>query len=168
MTDKERFREIWTESAGRLLRRALKLTIGDRALAEDLVQDTAIKLMLQLTENLRLPENARIPRRGEEHQWLFTVLRNKYLDHLRKLKHRPPDWLDPAPPLSFGPADELKKIFPKFTDAELSIVRLGLEDYTLEEIAELVDTTVYEVRKAKSKAEPLLSKYLGVRAKRDR
>ena len=61
----------------KLYRYAVRLTGGDRALAEDLVQEAC----LALVREVRAVPNARL-----EIGWLVVVLRRRYLDHLRGMR----------------------------------------------------------------------------------
>ena len=60
-----------------LYRYAVRLTGGDRALAEDLVQEAC----LALVREVRAVPTARL-----EIGWLIVVLRRRYLDHLRRMR----------------------------------------------------------------------------------
>jgi RNA polymerase sigma-70 factor (ECF subfamily) len=63
----------FAEQRAPLVRYATRL-LGDRERAEDVVQDTFMRLMSQRTEAVG----------GHEVEWLFTVCRNRSLDVLRK------------------------------------------------------------------------------------
>ncbi len=73
------FRKQVVEQYDILLRFAQKFTYGDRALAQDLVQDTTIRAFErqhQFTPGTRLDS------------WLYRILQNLFLDHRRSLKVR--------------------------------------------------------------------------------
>ncbi|MBA4137283.1 MAG: sigma-70 family RNA polymerase sigma factor [Opitutus sp.] len=57
-----------------LLRYAARLLHGDADRAQDVVQDTFVRLMAQQPADVA----------GHEAEWLFTVCRNRALDYLRK------------------------------------------------------------------------------------
>lgn len=56
-----------------LLIRALRLTHRNRALADDLVQMTNIKVL-----------SMEVPDKCDEHKWLAVIMKNIYIDWLRK------------------------------------------------------------------------------------
>ena len=68
-------RELHGEHAAALWAFALRLTAGDRARAEDVVQETLLRAWQSATM-LEVPEGAR-------RAWLFTVARNLVIDDWR-------------------------------------------------------------------------------------
>lgn len=82
-TADSRMQEIHERYAGPLLRFLLRLTLGDRQQAEDLLQET----MLRAWRNIDVlpPASDRVGR------WLFTVARNVAIDAARARRARPPE-----------------------------------------------------------------------------
>lgn len=93
--DEAVIRALYLEHAGPLLGYTLRLTAGDRAWAEDVVQETLLRAW-------RHPE-ALDPARGPVRGWLCTVARNLVIDNGRARRARPLETGD-APLLSV--ADE--------------------------------------------------------------
>lgn len=81
--DEAVIRALYLEHAGPLLGFALRLTGGDRAWAEDVVQETLLRAW-------RHPE-ALDPARGSVRGWLCTVARNVVIDVGRARRARPPE-----------------------------------------------------------------------------
>ena len=79
--DAERLRILYADHAGPLLGYVLKLTNGDRAQAEDVVQETFLRAW-QHSEAFE-------PDRGSPRAWLCTVARNIVVDHARARRSRP-------------------------------------------------------------------------------
>jgi RNA polymerase sigma-70 factor, ECF subfamily len=73
--DDEAVAEVWQAHGPSLLRYALKLTLGDRQRAEDIVQET----LLRAWRHPEVVGSGRTPIRG----WLFTVSRNIAIDMWR-------------------------------------------------------------------------------------
>jgi len=73
--DSEAMREVWELHGAALLRFALKLTLGDRQRAEDIVQETMVRAW-------RHPEVVGTGRRAIR-SWLFTVTRHVAIDMWR-------------------------------------------------------------------------------------
>lgn len=69
------FERAWKAVHFDLKRRALHLVRGDRASAEDLVADTAVKALMYMR---RMPQRIRNPE-----GFLFVVLNHVFLDHVR-------------------------------------------------------------------------------------
>ncbi|MFD2092709.1 sigma-70 family RNA polymerase sigma factor [Blastococcus deserti] len=91
-------RALFDGHAAVLLAYALRLTGGDRARAEDIVQETLVRAWQHLD---RLDENA-----GPVRPWLFTVAQRLAIDAHRARRARPPEAGDAA--LATVPAlDEL-------------------------------------------------------------
>nr|WP_202512010.1 sigma-70 family RNA polymerase sigma factor [Streptomyces sp. SID3343] len=86
--DEAVIRALYLEHGGPLLGFALRLTGGDRARAEDVVQETLLRAW-------RHPE-ALDPARGSVRAWLCTVARNVAIDVGRARKARPPETGDAA------------------------------------------------------------------------
>ncbi|MYS79915.1 sigma-70 family RNA polymerase sigma factor [Streptomyces sp. SID5474] len=81
--DEAVIRTLYLEHGGPLLGFALRLTGGDRAWAEDVVQETLLRAW-------RHPE-ALDPARGSVRGWLCTVARNVVIDVGRARRARPPE-----------------------------------------------------------------------------
>jgi RNA polymerase sigma-70 factor (ECF subfamily) len=81
VADDAALRQLWTEHAGALLAFALRLTGGDRAAAEDVVQETVLRAW-------RRPD-ALDPSRGPVRPWLLTVARHVAIDQHRARSARP-------------------------------------------------------------------------------
>ncbi|WP_439676140.1 sigma-70 family RNA polymerase sigma factor [Embleya sp. MST-111070] len=81
--DEAVIRTLYLEHGGPLLGFALRLTGGDRAWAEDVVQETLLRAW-------RHPE-ALDPGRGSVRGWLCTVARNVVIDVGRARRARPPE-----------------------------------------------------------------------------
>jgi RNA polymerase sigma-70 factor, ECF subfamily len=73
--DGEAMREVWQLHGSALMRFALKLTLGDKQRAEDIVQETLVRAW-------RHPEVVGSGRRAIR-SWLFTVTRNVAIDMWR-------------------------------------------------------------------------------------
>ncbi len=96
--DSEAISEVWRRHGGALMRFALKLTLGNRQRAEDIVQETMVRAW-------RHPE---VVGGGERaiRSWLFTVTRHIAIDMWRARSHyeeviddRQTDQPDPAEPV---------------------------------------------------------------------
>jgi RNA polymerase sigma-70 factor (ECF subfamily) len=86
--DEELLRALWDEHAGPLLAFACRLTSGDQARAEDLVQETLLRAW-QHPEVLD-------PARGSLRPWLLTVARRVAIDQQRARQARPLEVQDSA------------------------------------------------------------------------
>lgn len=98
VTDEESIRAIWREHGTALTRFALKLTLGDRPRAEDIVQETLVRAW-------RHPEVAGGDAKAIR-PWLFTVTRHVAIDMWRARSRcdevygdEPADRPDPAEPI---------------------------------------------------------------------
>ena len=96
-TDEEVLRALYSEHGQALLLFALRLVDGDRAAAEDLVQETLLRAW-------RHPA-AVAAERGAVRPWLFTVARHLAIDAHRFRRARPPEVGDAA--LATLPADDV-------------------------------------------------------------
>jgi RNA polymerase sigma-70 factor (ECF subfamily) len=79
--DADRLRLLYADHAGPLLGYVLKLVNGDRAQAEDVVQETFLRAWQH--------SEAFAPDRGSPRAWLCTVARNLVVDGARARKARP-------------------------------------------------------------------------------
>lgn len=86
--DEQVIRTLYLEHAGPLLGYALRLTSGDRAWAEDVVQETLLRAWKH--------PRALAPDRGPVRAWLCTVARNLVIDNDRARRARPPETGDDA------------------------------------------------------------------------
>ncbi|GAA1642252.1 sigma-70 family RNA polymerase sigma factor [Actinoplanes couchii] len=77
----ERLRVIVQEQGPTLTRYALGLTAGNRAMAEDLVQEALVRAWRSIRT---VPDDENGSRR-----WMFTVLRRLVIDDFRRRRHRP-------------------------------------------------------------------------------
>lgn len=96
--DSEAIREVWQLHGAALMRFALKLTLGDKQRAEDIVQETLVRAW-------RHPEVVGSGRRAIR-SWLFTVTRRIAIDMWRArsridevIDDRQADRPDPAEPI---------------------------------------------------------------------
>jgi RNA polymerase sigma-70 factor (ECF subfamily) len=80
-TTEERLRALYAEYASSLLGYTLRLLNGDRAAAEDVVQETLLRAWTH--------PDAMDPARGSPRNWLFTVARNLVIDAVRARRTRP-------------------------------------------------------------------------------
>jgi RNA polymerase sigma-70 factor (ECF subfamily) len=123
--DEDLVRALYAEHAGPLLGYVLRLTDGDRARAEDVVQETLLRAWRHPAALANAKASAR--------PWLCTVARHIVVDHHRARRARPPETGDDA--LAFVPAeDEL--------DAALTAweVAQALESLSAEHRAVLLET----------------------------
>ena len=81
VADEAALRQLWDEHAGPLLAYVLRLNGGDRAGAEDIVQET----MLRAWQH----PDALDPARGPARPWLLTVARRLVVDQHRARRARP-------------------------------------------------------------------------------
>jgi RNA polymerase sigma-70 factor, ECF subfamily len=95
--DEESIRAVWHEHGGALTRFALKLTLGDRQRAEDIVQETLVRAW----RHPEVASNAKLIR-----PWLFTVTRHVAIDMWRArsrceevMDDQSADRPDPAEPI---------------------------------------------------------------------
>ncbi|WP_018681388.1 sigma-70 family RNA polymerase sigma factor [Actinokineospora enzanensis] len=86
--DEALVRSLYEEHSRPLLAYATRLT-GDRAAAEDVVQETLVRAWRNASALAAKPETARA--------WLFTVSRNLVIDRARALAARPAEVAEPAP-----------------------------------------------------------------------
>lgn len=145
--DKEAFSAIYTELKTPVFTVLLRLT-GDRALAEDLLQEVFLKLYRQ-------PPRAEKPR-----AYVFQMARNLAIDALRQ---RQP--IEPLEELSVRPDTDLKldleRAFERLTVQERQLVALHLSaGLTFREVAAILErplgTVLWQYRKAIEKLRNLL------------
>lgn len=126
-----------------LYRYAVRLTGGDRALAEDLVQETC----LALVRELRASPTARL-----ETGWLVVVLRRRYLDHLRGMRRErsrlergvgprrsessEPDWG------SIDDREALEALGKLTGDQRAALVLRYVDDLAVHDVAEMLGRSV--------------------------
>ncbi len=109
-------RELHDQQAGPLSGFVLRLTAGDRARAEDVVQETMLRAWQHPTV-LEAPEGAR-------RAWLFTVARHLVIDEWRssRNRHESPE----ADPPEVASADETDAALDSWLVAE-ALRRLSIE-----------------------------------------
>lgn len=148
-----------TQQVPRLRRYARALT-GDRAAADDLVQDTLERALSRF----------HLWRRGSDlRAWLFTIMHNIFVNQARSRMRHPHEALD-------GPtADALQYREPDWSDlrdigdalARLPVEQrtvvllVGLEQFTYEEAARVLDVPVGTVMSRLSRARERLRMILG-------
>jgi RNA polymerase sigma-70 factor (ECF subfamily) len=124
-TPEEGLRALYDGHAPVLLAYALRLTGGDRARAEDIVQETLVRAWRNLD---RLDESA-----GPVRPWLFTVAQRLAIDAHRARRARPPETGDAA--LAAVPAlDELEPTLDRI------VVTDALDSLSPEHRAVIVET----------------------------
>ena len=69
--------ELWVNNYADVLYRYAYIRLADSALAEDLVQETFLSAWKSRSTYNGL---------ASEKNWLFTICKNKLMDHFRKLK----------------------------------------------------------------------------------
>ena len=131
-----------------LMRFALSLT-GNYGAAEDLVQETIVRALGQKRE---------IQRVADPKAWLFTILINLWRDHCRKTKRRPRQQslqlqnsvADSDPAVQYEIREYLSQVleyFQTLPEQQRQILYLKtVEDYLLEDIATMLDTTMNNVK----------------------
>ncbi len=94
-------RELHRAHAKPLFRFLLRLTLGDRDAAEDLLQETMLRAWRKLD---LLPDDVQAMR-----PWLFTVARNVAIDGARA-RHARPDEIDADISWLSSPSDEFERL----------------------------------------------------------
>jgi len=135
--------DLVERAAPEVFRYAVRLTGGDRALAEDLVQDACVDLVrasATVTETAPLGVG-----------WLIVVVRRRYLDHLRRTGRdarrveqasagteltATPDWA------SVRGGDALTSLGQLVPDQRVALVLRYVDDLPVAEVAELMDRSV--------------------------
>jgi RNA polymerase sigma-70 factor (ECF subfamily) len=105
----EGLRALYEGHAPVLLAYAIRLTDGDRARAEDIVQETLVRAWRNLD---KLDERA-----GPVRPWLFTVAQRLAIDAHRARKARPPET-----------GDAMLAAVPSFDDVENTLDRIVIAD----------------------------------------
>jgi RNA polymerase sigma-70 factor, ECF subfamily len=113
----ESIRAIWREHGSALTRFALKLTLGDRQRAEDIVQETLVRAW-------RHPEVADGDPRAIR-PWLFTVTRHVAIDMWRA-RARSDEVLDAEAADRADPAEPIEQAMTAL-DVRAALARLSLE-----------------------------------------
>jgi RNA polymerase sigma-70 factor, ECF subfamily len=153
--DKSAMRLLIIQSQDRLFRFALYLT-GNRAHAQDLCQDTYIKLLKSL-KDLRTPE--------QFWSWLFRILKNMFIDSKRQASAKGYVPLEDVTVETFitskDAADELITLTTCLSriddDARTVIILVDIEGYSYAEAAEVVGVTENALRSRLHRARELLA-----------
>ncbi len=114
--DEDLVRALYAEHAGPLLGYVTRLTQGDRARAEDVVQETLLRAW-------RHPE-VLDPERGAVRSWLFTTARNLAIDAWRRRSVRVGEVVTDMLPEPPPGADEADRAVEAWTVAE-ALARLS-------------------------------------------
>jgi RNA polymerase sigma-70 factor (ECF subfamily) len=152
--------ELVERAAPEVYRYAVRLTGGDRALAEDLVQDACVDLV-------------RVDRSGGAAElgvgWLIVVVRRRYLDHLRRTDRdtrrvdratagdeliTAPDWA------SVRGGDALTCLGLLSADQRAALVLRYVDDLPVAEVAELMDRTVAATESLLARARRELARHV--------
>jgi RNA polymerase sigma factor (sigma-70 family) len=150
--DRTQFLALVADIRPELHRYCARMT-GSVADGEDIVQDALAKAYYELPELKEMPAMK---------AWLFRIAHNRALDYLRRYEHRMAGPIDEAMEI---PADAARQ--PEMAFAEKETVRIAMArfqqlpavqrscvilkdvlDHSLEEIAELLETTVPAVKAA--------------------
>ncbi len=142
------------------LRRFARALVGDAVRADDLVQD-ALERALTRLDTFQPGTNMRA--------WLFTILRNAFINDLRRSRQSPasPETIEglmaPAPPsqddgLALG---DLRRALDRLSPEMREVVLLiGLEGLSYEEAAEILKVKVGTVKSRLSRGREALRKLL--------
>lgn len=134
------------------LRRYAYALVRDQALADDLVQDCLERAVSRWMLRRR---------DGELRAWLFTILRNHYIDGLRQRRRHGVDVvLDETVPLSVAPAQEfnlaVRDVFAALDqlpeDQKSILLLVGVEDLSYEETAHVLGIPIGTVMSRLSRA----------------
>ena len=126
----------------------LRLTNGDRALAEDLTQEVFLRVYQGLPK---------FSLRSKFTTWLFQVTKNRVLDELRATERRPRALvaIDDAPPLEVvdAPIEQVETIAALWTavdelnvDLKMALLLRDVVGLSYNEIADALDTTLATVK----------------------
>ena len=152
--------DLVERAAPEVYRYAVRLTGGDRALAEDLVQDACVDLV-------------RADRSGGAAElgvgWLIVVVRRRYLDHLRRTDRdtrrvdratagdelvTAPDWA------SVHGGDALTCLGLLSADQRVALVLRYVDDLPVAEVAESMDRTVAATESLLARARRELARHV--------
>ena len=106
----------------------------DRALAEDLTQDTFIKATRSLSGF----------RGGDPKAWLFTIARSVFIDHTRRRRPQPTDVFDTVESIDpdIGERQMIDAALARLTDRQrLALLLVDHAGMSYAEMAEVVGTT---------------------------
>jgi RNA polymerase sigma-70 factor (ECF subfamily) len=117
VADDESIRAIWREHGTALTRFALKLTLGDRQRAEDIVQETLVRAWRHPEVSGGDPKVIR--------PWLFTVTRHVAIDMWRARSRRE-EVIDDQPVDRPDPAEPIEQAMTAL-DVRAALARLSLE-----------------------------------------
>lgn len=122
------------------LRRYARALLGDDGESEDLIQDTLERALARL-QQWREGDNPR--------KWLFSILHNLHIDHLRRKSRRPPhvglellgtDQSSPSADAAGGDIDVALRHLS--TEQREVVLLVGLEGLSYAETAEVLDIPV--------------------------
>lgn len=131
--------QLWYEQYKTGIYRYILSMTRDPALAEDVLQDTFVKLL-----------TGGIPfREGKEQAWLYKTARNRCLDILKHQKNQP-RLPQPSPE---EPRWEFVELLSPLADRDRELVALKiLGGFTHREIASITGTTVHAAKKRYERA----------------
>ena len=143
------------------LRRYARALVGDRAAADDLVQDTLERAISRW--NLRR-------RDGDLRAWLFAIQRNLFLNGVRQRRRRGPhvgmEILDdlPAPDGATDGTAGLRDILSgldALPEEQRSVLLLvGVEDLSYEQVAQVLDVPIGTVMSRLSRARDKMRRFM--------
>jgi RNA polymerase sigma-70 factor (ECF subfamily) len=113
LTDNQLLRTLHDEHAQALWAYVVRLTRGDRAKAQDVVQETLLRAW-------RTP-SVLDQSRGSPRSWLYTVARRIVIDEWRSARSRPELVTDDVPDVVSGPPDEIAE---RTVDRDLVVAAL--------------------------------------------
>lgn len=173
MADAAEFERVTIAHLDSVLRAALALC-GDRDRAEDLVQETYLKALGRF-ESFRKGTNCKA--------WLMRILRNAWIDRLRRLKVAGPavpldetvlaaaddepetPWTDAHDVLEkFSDAEVIRALRTLSDDQRLALVLVDVEEMRHEDVAEILGVAVGTVKSRTSRARAKLKTLLRAHA----
>lgn len=153
---RERFVELVQIEQDSLRRFLLALCEGDQALADDLAQETLVKAWLA---------SDRYVERFKFSTWIFKIARNTFLDY-QKRADRPSEPIDETLP-SPGKSDDAYKYddlyhaLSQLVEKQRTVILLYyMQGYSVNEIAQIIDSNPVAVRQYLSRGRKQLRKLL--------
>lgn len=153
--DEETFRLFYNRTA-RPLRAYLSAALRDPALADDLLQESFLRMLQS-----RLP-----PRAGEEHRknYLFRIATNLMRDHFRRARLRdspPPAGARAAWDESFAQKEDMRRIMEELDPKQRELLWLAyVERFSHGEIAGMVGAKAESIRPMLARARQSLARLL--------